>query len=76
MLSALLRPFDYGTLSNSSQVFKRNRGIERFSLIDQWTANGVIQPLLKASLSPREPFQEALCPLRAFGLQRCPDFSF
>ncbi len=75
MLSALLRPFDYGTLSNSSQVFKRNRGIERFSLIDQLTANGVIQPLLKASLFPREPFQEALCPLRAFGLQRRPDFS-
>ena len=71
----LIRP-----ISDARQILNCNDGIELFGFLDDGCADGKVQPLLKASLSARQPFQDLptstptrSCALRGFLLKRCPN---
>lgn len=53
---------DLRCVADASQILKRNGCIQLFSFLYQLFRDVVVNPLLKASFSPREPFQEAFCP--------------
>ena len=75
VMSALIFAPDFGALPNPGQILKRQGCTRRFCLVYQLTANGVVQPLLKASFSAREPLKESFCSFSAFALNRCSDLS-
>ena len=70
VMRSILRFTDFSSLSNPTQVFKCDCCFGLFSFLDKLFADVVIDVTLKPRFSPREPFQEAFRPFRAFSLNR------
>ncbi len=69
-----------GAFSDARQILHGNRIIQGFSLLHDRLTDSMVQPLLIASLSARQPLQNLPCPaasrscaFRGFSLERCPD---
>jgi hypothetical protein len=60
-------------LSNVGQILKRQRCVTLFCLLNQLLADAVIQPLLEALFSTREPSQQSSRTASAFALNSASD---
>jgi putative transposase len=67
---AALRFPDLCRFADAGQVLKRQCCIQLLGFLYQLFRDVVVNPLLELPIPPREPFQEAFCPLCAFGLNR------
>ena len=73
----LVSGLSVGSFTDASQVLNRNKGILRLGLVDDSSADIVVEPRLKFLFFPRQPFQQlatstptASCAFRGFFLNR------
>ncbi len=73
MLNLPLFPGNPNTVTDILQVFHNNY-VTKLTGLNNRLRNPVVKVAHPSLLFARQPFQEAFCPLRAFGLQRLPQF--